>query len=604
VRCWVGAATLILAAGCQFPPGAPQSDLAPVVGYDGGDTQDLLTLPQLDGNVLPLDGGPPGGFAHLVFNVSDGETQLPMPARVIFRPPPGAGFADSITSGTPDPLSPGGATAAVVGPGVLGSPEGVLLVSGLGVVPVPAGTYKLFVTRGPEWEAADLSVTVDAGEVRAVNVFLDRSVDTRGWLAADLHVHVSRSKDSTLLPERRVISEVSNGVELVVSTDHDVNSDLGPSAASLGYGGDTIVAFSGNEYTFNPGHAGVYPVPFNANAPNGGAVQWQSPCAAPITGFNCMDHVTALQSMHDLSPGITTVTINHPFWPMGDLGYFTNLQWGYGTANPPPTALPSAGNIDSIEVLSGYQARVDVMRPVLQDWFWLVGSGFRITALGSSDTHRINWVRAGWPRSWIRLPNDMPGDTTAAALSDAIKHQRVIASTGPFVTVAADGAQIGDMVVPKTAGQVTVTLDVDAPSWIAVDTVQLWVNGALNQTWAVGGTRPVFHSTFDVTLPDGGDAWIVAVASGQQPLPTDVVGEYGPAHGFMMTPYAITNPIFVDVDANGAFNPPTPPVGGPAPAKPLPPFRGKVPRTCDPSEIVVGEEPPLDAIHTVMPLLY
>jgi hypothetical protein len=29
-----------------------------------------------------------------------------------------------------------------------------------------------------------------------------------------------------------------------------------------------------------------------------------------------------------------------------------------------------------------------------------------------------------------------------------------------------------------------------------------------------------------------------------------------------------------------------------------------VPRTCDPSEIQAGEEPPLDAIHTVMPLLY
>src|SRR5262249_46665349 len=120
----------LLAAGCQFPPGTPGPDLAQVVGFDGG--ADFGPLAPLDGNMLPLDGGPPGGFAHLVLNVSDGETQLPMPARVIFRPVPGAGFADSITGGTPDPTSAGGATGAAVAPGVLGSNEGVLLVSGLG----------------------------------------------------------------------------------------------------------------------------------------------------------------------------------------------------------------------------------------------------------------------------------------------------------------------------------------------------------------------------------------------------------------------------------------------------------------------------------------
>jgi hypothetical protein len=539
---------------------------------------------------------------------------LPVPSRVIFRPPPGAGFADGVTAGTFNPLSPGSAVGAVVAPGVLGSPEGVLLVSGQGVVPVPAGTYQLFITRGPEYEAIEVPITLAPGQVQAVNAQLDRTVDTRGWLAADMHVHLNRSGDSALVADRRVISMVSNGVEIVVPTDHNVQTDLAPVALGLGYGPDLIGTVPGNEANFRHGHVGAFPVVFDNRKPAGGAPPWQpinpttGNCDAPVVGLNCFAPVDAFAMLHASVPGTTVVSVTHPYWPDGDLGYFTNIGWGAGTVGG-LGPLDTAGSFDALEVLNGYQTRADVEGYLVADWFYLLGQGYRVTALGNSDTHRINWVRAGWPRTWLRMPNDRPGDTTGATLADAVRHGRAIASTGPFITLTVDGAQIGDTVVPSR-NQAVVGVTVDAPGWITVDTVRVYVNGVVVQTFQVpaAGQRPVFEVSFNQTLPRDGDAWIVAFASGQKALPDDVVGEYSHAGGYQMLPWAITNPVFIDGDGNGRWQPPASPAtpGGfglerlrPVAARAAP---VEVPVECDPG-LPEPIEPLLPAERELMPLL-
>jgi hypothetical protein len=574
--------------------------------------------PALDGNRLPLDGGT---FAYLWLTVTERDTQLPIPARVIFRPVPGAGFADSITSGEPDPQSPGSRTGAVIGPGVVGTPEGVLLQTGQGVVPVPAGTYGLFVTRGPEYEAVQQSITVQTGEVRTVAAELDRTVDTGGWLAADMHIHTGRSFDSALPVDRRIISMVTSGVEVLVPTDHHVNTDLSSLMSALGYGPEVAGQVVGNELNFKEGHAGVYPVTYDPSQPNGGSLPYQAfnaqgVCDPPLVGINCYSGGDAFLRMRDLIPNTTVVTVNHPWWLGGDLGYFTNIGWGVGTNQPWPAPLDSAGTFDALEVLNGYWTRADAEESLLSDWFYLLQQGYRVTALGNSDTHKINWVRSGFPRTWLRLPVDRPGDVTGPMLADAIRHQRAVASTGPFISLTVDGATIGDTVTPKIAGQVTVAVTVDAPAWMTVDKLRVFVGGVQKHTYAIApGSRPVFTTTF--TEPIGGDTFIVAVASGEQPLPPDVVGEYSAGNGYEMTPFALTNPVFVDSDGDGMLQPPLgpppqrplwpPPPPPPAPLSPdrkLPLGQRPVPVECEPG--ADGVEPPLTVPpeRLLMPLLY
>ena len=562
----------------------------------------------LDGNMLRVDSG--NALATLWFNVTDRDTGLPTPSRVIFRPPPGAGFADSITKGPFSINSPGSATGAVVGPGVVGSPEGVLLATGVGSVPVPAGDYEMFITRGPEYEAVDTTISIKSGEIRRVDAQLDRTVDTRGWLAADLHVHSASSFDSSFPYDRRVISMVSNGVELIVSTEHNNTFDYGPTIAQLGYGADVVGSVVGDEFNFDPGHAGAYPVAYDPSKPAGGVPTWDDPCV-PGVSVQCTSAAQMFGIMHAQVPGATVVTVNHPWCENGDLGYFTNINWGAGTANPPPAPLVTAGQFDALEVLNGYWTRSDAIGYLVTDWMFLLSQGYRVTALGSSDTHKINWVRAGWPRTWLRLPTDRPGEVTGQMLGDAVRLQRAVASTGPFALLTVDGQQIGDTVIPQ-GGSVAVTMSVDAPSWMQVDVVRLYQSGQLLHEYAVvPGHRPVFQNT--ITVPVSGDGWFVLQAEGAQALPPDVVGEYSMQNGYSMQPFVITNPVFIDGDGDGQWHPPAW-TGAPQPfdrarhrgpgdqrgqrrGSPDSTRRsGPVPQDCEPGRFRFGEEePPLDA---------
>jgi hypothetical protein len=274
-----------------------------------------------------------------------------------------------------------------------------------------------------------------------------------------------------------------------------------------------------------------------------------------------------------------------------------------------PAPLHSAGSFDALEILNGYWANGDAESSLLADWFYLLSQGHRVTALGNSDTHKINWVRAGWPRSWLRLPTDFPGLVSGSQLADAIRKNRAIASTGPFVRLAVDQAQVGDLVVPHQHGRVTVDVTVDAPQWITVDTVRIYVNGNERQKFSVKpGARPVFSTS--LTEPITSDSWIVVLATGATPLSPDIVGEVGAATGQLMLPWAVTNPVFIDADGNGDWTPPTTwsPISLPLPLVQLPSVRrqGIVPLDCDPSAIET--EPPLNALaspaRTLMPLLY
>src|SRR5580693_7216279 len=128
---------LIALSGCQLPPQFATGSTLDLQSADSDDAStppdltpawqppDLsladLSPPLLSGNQLQLGNDP--NLAALKITVTDHDTGLPIPARVIFRPPPAAGFADSISSGMFAVNSPGSSIGAVVAPGVVGSPE-------------------------------------------------------------------------------------------------------------------------------------------------------------------------------------------------------------------------------------------------------------------------------------------------------------------------------------------------------------------------------------------------------------------------------------------------------------------------------------------------
>jgi hypothetical protein len=155
------------------------------------------------------------------------------------------------------------------------------------------------------------------------------------------------------------------------------------------------------------------------------------------------------------------------------------------------------------------------------------------------------------------------------------------------MTVKGEG--IGSTVV-EPAAQVPVEIHVLAPSWAKVDRLKLYMNSQVVQDVPIPpNTDPTkgtdFSMTFTVTLTT--DSWVVAEVTGTQnmfpvvspvefpPLDATIIlgalsagldlsslpitSNMKPQRTHTATPYAITNPIWIDRDNNG-WTPPKPPL--------------------------------------------
>jgi hypothetical protein len=125
---------------------------------------------------------------------------------------------------------------------------------GVGALELPPGDYIVYASRGLEYTIDSQSIRVRSGRTTKVSLSLERVVDTTGYVSMDFHVHSGKSFDSSLPLVDRVASFLAEGVEVMVSTDHDFISDFSPMISSLN-AEDEINSIIGNELT------GGIPVP-------------------------------------------------------------------------------------------------------------------------------------------------------------------------------------------------------------------------------------------------------------------------------------------------------------------------------------------------------
>lgn len=467
----------------------------------------------------------------LEVTVRSGDDMQPMPARVLIYP----------VAPTPRPdLRSDGWSAAELASGVLGSPEGLLLSAGKGRVALQPGTYDLVLMQGPEYEQVRRRVTISGKEVARIDDVLEHTVRTDGWMAADMHIHSRVSNDSRVQPRHRVVSEVASGVQLLVPTEHSIHNDLQPQIEELGYVG-RAVSIAGSEYGFNPGHAGVFPVQVDPRGKLMGAPSWQE-----YPTWLSYGPEMAFPLMHAL-PGQPVVIVNHPRL-LPDLGYFHNIGW----PRTPGAPLSTADLFDGMELLGGYEGTPASVTRLLRDWFFLLSDGRRIVALGNSDTHRMDWLRAGYPRTWLKLRTDDPARVLPEDLRLALLSMKAIASNGPWVNLHAGGHEIGE-VAKVEGGRITLRVEADAPGWIDIDRVLIYRNGELAQEVPIAGERkhPALRTEIALEVPQEG--WVVAAVVGEQPLPTDVIGAVGDGQ---VRPFAVTNPVWLDLDGDGKIKAP------------------------------------------------
>lgn len=468
---------------------------------------------------LLLDLEPPGSC---IVHVVDGDSGRPLTSRILVR---GA-------EGTRDPW---------FGPDYRASGAGPLLDArdGAAELELPSGRYRVQATHGPFYSIDEASLDIAPGGHAEVTLRPRRVVPALGSISADLHVHARPSYDSPVQPEDRVLSLVAAGVEFAVPTEHNVVGDYADALSTTGQG-DMLRFVTGVEVTtFAPrlGHFGVFPYPVDKKVP-------------PYRGTN----LASLFAFVRQDPSRVLV-VHHPFLGHG-MGYFDRFA---GVA-PERGAFGGARlDFDAIEVLNGYETLDDARtEQTVRSWLGLLAAGHPAVGVGSSDSHRILYGWAGYPRTLIRVANEggevAPASLDVDATLRALRAGKVQATTGPVLALEVDGKQVGETRALAAGKKMRVHLEVYAAPWIDVTHVDLYLGQHVALSLPVDpvplrvGPEPgdpperfarALRLVRDLELDTpAGPSFVVAVARGDKKLEWVL-----PATA--LPPLAITNPVWL-----------------------------------------------------------
>jgi hypothetical protein len=491
---------------------------------------------------------------------------------------------------------------------------------------VRPGTYDLVISRGPEYEVTTKTITLEAGKIDIEQLALQRAYTSPGWVAGDFHIHSQPSTDSGLPIVDRVNSCAAEGLEVAVATDHNFITDYSPVIAASGLD-PFLLGIPGMELTtFEMGHFNGYPLRVDPGSTRGGEFQWAH--QPPQALFDALRGLA-------VDPANSIVQVNHPRQQV--LGYWAQFFVDQDTAQPyTPTGILGvfapygdefqmsnySYDFDAVELITGrriedihaYRAPPNPPAPptnwpppvpgqvvigadgrpaypgTVDTWFAMLDRGHRATGMGTSDSHHLLGDEPGYARTllYVGAGKDTFGAFTRDDVIGAIKQHRTIATNAPFVTIQVGNGMIGDTV--QQPGTISVAVHVAAPSWAAVDTLNIYSSAAtspdhLLQTIPIPPPGTAFDTT--VTFTPSVDAWVVAEVTGTSNMfpvlsPTEfppldatiIIGALSvgldlktlpltstlkPVRTHFSTPFAITDPIWIDVDGNG-WTPPKPPL--------------------------------------------
>jgi len=477
---------------------------------------------------------------------------------------------------------------------------------GLDIAP---GRYLAMVTRGPEFNRIEQVIEVTPGVTTTIEGALFRVVDTTDYAASDLHVHSIYSPDSAVDATDRVLTFAAEAMDFWASTDHDVVADFTPHIREVGLQ-DELLTVPGSEVTtFDLGHFNAYPLVRDPNMANGGSPDWAGSSDGP--------RPTMQELFDDIHARGALVQINHPRSSGIALSaYFTRAGLAYNpltkepfAAKPDEREIPNdllrypaglsyfSDDFDVIEVINGVGTYVaggmvyaSSVERVGHDWMNYLSYGRHIIAVANSDTH-TRGKPPGNSRTLIGGHDQgIPGLMAALGKGDAIL------TTGPMIRATLidnDGqrASLGDVLSPVDP-HVTLRVHVETPDWFGVNILEVVANAFFPDPTDRVPPQPavprVFLEPILVPRPNGGavqiatvdipldllappfyglDSWIVVrvgstvdnvyplmISSGAGTMDTNAdTPETFLYNRGGVRPWAMINPIFVDLDGDGQW---------------------------------------------------
>lgn len=443
----------------------------------------------------------------LEINVTDADSGKPLPARISI---------ESSDGSLPDIYTPQSEKIALR--------EGMVYLEGSAAIELPAGKYQVAATRGMEWSRDEKSIDLTHATAKAA-FQLRREVDTRGFVAADTHIHTytfSGHGDATMA--ERLLSLAGEGVELAVATDHNHNTDYRPEQNKLGLS-EYFTPVTGNEVTTPIGHFNGFPLKPDDEVP-------------PFKETNWVKVVDGIRMK-----GAKVVILNHPRWPKIDDSPFSKEGLNRATGDRTSGA---QFTFDAMELIN---STVEMKDPLylFTDWFALLNAGEKISAVGSSDSHTVG-DPVGQGRTYIPSSTDDPSKLNVDELCENLLKGRATISMGIFCEAKVNGNFGPGDLVPVEDGKVEVELRVAAPDWIHPTKAMLFVNGEKKAEEAVDSAmgKPTDTTLKFEVRATGVDSHLVCVVIGD---PIKFAG-WKTLNDYTL---AATNPVFLDVNRDGEY---------------------------------------------------
>jgi hypothetical protein len=425
------------------------------------------------------------------------------------------------------------------------------------------GDYRVYASRGLEYDIDFDDVTIGPGQTGQVDLTIKRVVDTSGFVSGDFHIHGVKSPDSSVPAVDRVVSFAATGVEVMVSTDHDFLFDYLPIIREMGLN-HLITAMVGDEVTsalpFGPfssgvGHFSGWPLQVNPTARKDGA-----PDDEFVEPNVIYDRLRAI--------GAEVVQVNHPESSSNGLLELLGYDPARAiTASPnnfllrPAITGTGTRNIDFdvVEIYNGTSIPAYLLTRL--SWFSLLNQGLTKTGTAVTDTHRLVVDNPGFPRTYVASDVTDLRSFSPSDFNRNLKAMRAFGTSGPILDVraSAEGRTVGMGETLSASGPVTVRVRVQAAPWIPVDEIRFYENGRLIGTFACPPATSVVRFDGGIQIQPRRDASLV-VEAGQklpadprrQPPSDDLVSIIEPD----VVSLAFANPIFIDVNGNGVYDPP------------------------------------------------
>jgi hypothetical protein len=389
------------------------------------------------------------------------------------------------------------------------------------------GTWRYVLSRGPEFSYAAGEIEVLPGEETELGAVLARVVPTPGFICGEFHQHSSGSLDSTASVEDRVLSNLVEGLDFAVSSDHDIATDFGPVIEGLGVR-DLLASVAGVEVSPLYGHFGVYPVRQVSAVSRGAPTLAYRSEDGEVEAY--LDGATLLPMLRNFGE-VRIVQSNHP---RDSTGYFDRFNYDRETGAADDDF---SFDFDTMEVINGE----DCLQ--FQDWLSFIAHGHRVIGVGNSDTHGRN-SPPGIPRNYIASAVEDPGALTEESIVTATLAGDVVVSSIAYLEV---GGPARPWVVHTSLETYEAPVRVLTPPWAEATELLVIRNGEVWETYDIGGGEGEvtdFDGPVVLTPEDGVDSWFVFLTRSAERATVVYPGE---------RIFAFSNPIFLDVDGDEVF---------------------------------------------------